>query len=50
MVRRAVSAPMVREVSADRPFVLVITDTTTGAPLFPSRIADPTVASPLTGE
>ena len=35
-------APMVREVTVDRPFVFVITDTTTGAPVFLGRIADPT--------
>jgi serpin B len=38
----AVSAPVVREVTVDRPFVFVITDTSTGAPLFLGRVADPT--------
>lgn len=38
----AVSAPVVRVVTVDRPFVFVITDTSTGAPLFLGRIADPT--------
>jgi serpin B len=39
---QAVSAPIVRTVTVDRPFVFVITDTTTGAPLFLGRISDPT--------
>lgn len=38
----AVSAPLVRTVTVDRPFLFVVTDTTTGAPLFLGRIADPT--------
>ena len=37
-----VSAPMVHTVTVDRPFVFVITDTATGAPLFLGRISDPT--------
>lgn len=37
-----VSAPAVRTVTVDRPFIFVITDTTTGAPLFLGRINDPT--------
>jgi serpin B len=39
---QAVSAPVVQTVTVDRPFVFVITDTTTGAPLFLGRITDPT--------
>jgi serpin B len=39
---QAVSAPVVRTVIVDRPFLFVITDTATGAPLFLGRIADPT--------
>ncbi|MBB4905123.1 serpin family protein [Actinophytocola algeriensis] len=38
----AVSAPVVHTVTVDRPFLFVITDTATGAPLFLGRIADPT--------
>lgn len=37
------SAPEVHTVIVDRPFLFVITDTATGAPLFLGRIADPTV-------
>ncbi|MFC0111110.1 serpin family protein [Kibdelosporangium aridum] len=37
-----VSAPAVRTVTVDRPFIFVITDTATGAPLFLGRINDPT--------
>jgi serpin B len=39
---QAVSAPVARTVTVDRPFLFVITDTTTGAPLFLGRISDPT--------
>ena len=39
---QVVSAPVVQTVTVDRPFVFVITDTATGAPLFLGRIADPT--------
>lgn len=38
----AVSAPAMPTVTVDRPFLFVITDTATGAPLFLGRIADPT--------
>jgi serpin B len=37
-----VSAVQPKTVTVDRPFVFVITDTATGAPLFLGRIADPT--------
>ncbi|WP_173128445.1 serpin family protein [Kibdelosporangium persicum] len=37
-----VSAPAYRTVTVDRPFLFVITDTATGAPLFLGRINDPT--------
>lgn len=39
----AVSAPQVHTVTVDRPFIFVITDTATGAPLFLGRISDPTL-------
>jgi serpin B len=39
---QAVSAPVVQTVTVDRPFLFVITDTATGAPLFLGRVADPT--------
>lgn len=39
---QVVSAPVVQTVNVDRPFVFVITDTATGAPLFLGRVADPT--------
>lgn len=39
---RATSAVQVHTVTVDRPFLFVITDTTTGAPLFLGRINDPT--------
>jgi serpin B len=39
---RAVSAPVVHTVTVDRPFLFVITDIATGAPLFLGRIDDPT--------
>lgn len=38
----ATSAEMVHTVTVDRPFLFVITDTATGAPLFLGRIDDPT--------
>ncbi|MGY6650586.1 serpin family protein [Amycolatopsis sp. TRM77291] len=38
---RAVSAELPRTVTADRPFLFVITDTATGSPLFLGRIGDP---------
>ncbi|WP_158633180.1 serpin family protein [Amycolatopsis sp. WAC 04182] len=38
---RAVSAELPRIVTVDRPFLFVITDTATGAPLFLGRIGDP---------
>jgi serpin B len=39
---QAVSAPQTYTVTVDRPFLFVITDTATGAPLFLGRINDPT--------
>nr|CEL20056.1 Serine protease inhibitor (serpin family) [Kibdelosporangium sp. MJ126-NF4]CTQ97280.1 Serine protease inhibitor (serpin family) [Kibdelosporangium sp. MJ126-NF4] len=39
---QATSAPMTQTVTVDRPFLFVITDTATGAPLFLGRIGDPT--------
>ncbi|RSM84739.1 serpin family protein [Kibdelosporangium aridum] len=39
---QVVSAPVVRTVTVDRPFIFVITDTATGAPLFLGRVNDPT--------
>lgn len=42
VVMKTTSAPMVQTVTVDRPFIFVITDTTTGAPLFLGRINDPT--------
>ena len=41
----AVSAPMVHTVTVDRPFLFVITDTASGAPLFLGRITDPTAGA-----
>jgi serpin B len=38
-----VSAPAFQTVTVDRPFLFVITDTATGAPLFLGRINDPTL-------
>jgi len=37
-----VSAPSMHTVTVDRPFLFVITDTATGAPLFLGKITDPT--------
>jgi serpin B len=42
---KATSAQQVHTVTVDRPFLFVITDTATGAPLFLGRIDDPTAAS-----
>ena len=39
---QTVSAPVIHTVTVDRPFLFVITDTATGAPLFLGRISDPT--------
>nr|AGS49290.1 serine protease inhibitor (serpin family) [uncultured bacterium esnapd2] len=39
---KPVSAPAFRTVTVDRPFLFVITDTATGAPLFLGRVNDPT--------
>lgn len=36
-----VSAPVIPTVTVDRPFLFVITDTATGAPLFLGRVTDP---------
>lgn len=38
---RAVSAQLPHTVTVDRPFLFVITDTATGAPLFLGRVGDP---------
>lgn len=42
---QVVSATNAHIVTVDRPFVFVITDTATGAPLFLGRISDPTATS-----
>lgn len=41
---KVTAAVAVRTVTVDRPFLFVITDTATGAPLFLGRITDPTAA------
>jgi serpin B len=42
---QATSAPQLHTVTVDRPFLFVITDTATGAPLFLGRITDPTAVN-----
>ena len=38
----AISAPLTR-IAFDRPYLLLVTDTQTGEPLFLARVADPAV-------
>jgi serpin B len=40
-VRTGAAAPAPRTVVFDRPYVLLITSTATGEPLFLARVADP---------